>query len=190
MNTRKPVSKKLRFEVFKRDSFTCQYCGKSAPDVILEVDHIKPVCEGGKNSILNLITACRDCNRGKGKRELSNQQVVQKEKAQLDELNERRQQMEMLLRWKQELQQLVEKQIDAIEKMVLDDSKELTEKGRKDIANLIRRFSFVEVYEAAEIASYTYSWIDKRLQVLGGICYNRRKAKELGVDYYGHQKNC
>ena len=40
---RKAISKKLRFEVFKRDSFTCQYCGKSAPDVILHVDHILPV---------------------------------------------------------------------------------------------------------------------------------------------------
>ena len=29
---REPISKKLRFEVFKRDSFTCQYCGSKAPD--------------------------------------------------------------------------------------------------------------------------------------------------------------
>lgn len=35
------ISKRVRFDVFKRDSFKCQYCGKSAPDVILEVDHIK-----------------------------------------------------------------------------------------------------------------------------------------------------
>ena len=47
MAKRKPISKKLRFEVFKRDSFTCQYCGKSAPDVVLHIDHIKPVKEGG-----------------------------------------------------------------------------------------------------------------------------------------------
>jgi 5-methylcytosine-specific restriction endonuclease McrA len=30
--TRKALSKKLRFEVFKRDNFTCQYCGRAAPD--------------------------------------------------------------------------------------------------------------------------------------------------------------
>lgn len=29
---RKQLSKKLRFEVFKRDSFTCQYCGKKSPE--------------------------------------------------------------------------------------------------------------------------------------------------------------
>ena len=71
MAKRKTLSKKIRFEVFKRDSFTCQYCGRSAPDVILEVDHINPVANGGDNDIMNLITSCRDCNRGKGKTELS-----------------------------------------------------------------------------------------------------------------------
>lgn len=30
---RKAISKRVRFEVFKRDSFKCQYCGKCAPDV-------------------------------------------------------------------------------------------------------------------------------------------------------------
>lgn len=58
---RTPIPKKLRFEVFKRDSFKCQYCGKSAPEVVLHVDHIKPVAEGGTNEITNLITACADC---------------------------------------------------------------------------------------------------------------------------------
>lgn len=36
MSKRKSISKKLRFEVFKRDGFTCQYCGRMAPDVVLE----------------------------------------------------------------------------------------------------------------------------------------------------------
>ena len=59
------ISKRTRFEVFKRDKFTCQYCGKHPPEVILEVDHITPVAEGGTNEEANLITSCRDCNRGK-----------------------------------------------------------------------------------------------------------------------------
>lgn len=63
----KPLSKKLRFEVFKRDSFTCQYCGRRPADVVLEVDHINPRANGGDNDLLNLITACSDCNRGKSK---------------------------------------------------------------------------------------------------------------------------
>ena len=54
MAVRKAISKKLRFEVFKRDNFTCQYCGRMAPDVVLEVDHINAVANGGDNNILNL----------------------------------------------------------------------------------------------------------------------------------------
>ena len=48
---RKTLTKKTRFEVFKRDNFTCQYCGRMAPDVILEIDHISPVNCGEDNSI-------------------------------------------------------------------------------------------------------------------------------------------
>ena len=49
----------------------CQYCGFAAPDVILNVDHIKPIAADGDNDIGNLITACMECNLGKGPRELS-----------------------------------------------------------------------------------------------------------------------
>lgn len=62
---RKYISKKLRFEVFKRDAFTCQYCGAKPPEIVLVVDHIIPLLLGGKNNILNLITSCVDCNAGK-----------------------------------------------------------------------------------------------------------------------------
>lgn len=60
------LSKSLRFEVFKRDSFTCQYCGRSAPEVLLHADHIDPKANGGEDTILNLVTSCQDCNLGKG----------------------------------------------------------------------------------------------------------------------------
>lgn len=62
---RKPLSKKMRFDVFKRDGFQCQYCGTTPPAVVLEVDHIHPVSKGGKNRVDNLITSCFECNRGK-----------------------------------------------------------------------------------------------------------------------------
>ena len=69
---RKSLTKKQRFEIFKRDLFTCQYCGRTPPEIVLEIDHIVPVVNGGDNDETNLITACFDCNRGKGKRELGN----------------------------------------------------------------------------------------------------------------------
>ena len=66
MDGRKPISKRTRFEVFKRDKFTCQYCGMAAPYVTLHVDHIVPVAHGGTNDMENLVTSCMSCNLGKG----------------------------------------------------------------------------------------------------------------------------
>lgn len=63
---RTQLSKKQRFDVFKRDVFTCQYCGRTPPSIVLEVDHIIAVASGGKNEEENLVTSCFDCNRGKG----------------------------------------------------------------------------------------------------------------------------
>jgi len=57
---------KLRFEILKRDNFVCQYCGRNAPKVELQVDHIIPKGKEGKNTKENLITACAECNLGKG----------------------------------------------------------------------------------------------------------------------------
>ena len=66
MIKRKVFSKQERFQIFERDNFTCQYCGRKPPEVQLEVDHIVPLAKDGTNDEINLITACRDCNRGKG----------------------------------------------------------------------------------------------------------------------------
>ena len=43
------LSKKMRFEVFKRDAFKCQYCGGTPPAVILEIDHVDPKSGGFVN---------------------------------------------------------------------------------------------------------------------------------------------
>jgi hypothetical protein len=112
MSKRKGLSKKTRFEVFKRDSFTCQYCGKRAPEIVLACDHINPVAAGGENDILNLITACVECNAGKSDRLLSDQAVVSKQVDQLADLQERREQIEMLVEWRQGLESI---QTDATE---------------------------------------------------------------------------
>ena len=61
-----PVS--VRFDILERDQFTCRFCGKRAPETELEVDHIHPRSKGGSDATDNLVTACRDCNRGKGDR--------------------------------------------------------------------------------------------------------------------------
>lgn len=83
MPKRSPISKMRRFEVFKRDGFICQYCGQRPPAVILEIDHIISVREGGKNDEPNLITSCFDCNRGKGATSLKVAPIDLKKRAKL-----------------------------------------------------------------------------------------------------------
>ncbi len=58
--------KKLRFAIFRRDNFTCRYCGRTIEDgAKLELEHIVPISKGGDYSPLNLLTACQFCNQGK-----------------------------------------------------------------------------------------------------------------------------
>lgn len=59
------ISKRLRYEVLRRDNFTCRYCGGAAPDVPITVDHVTPTALGGTDDPTNLVTACQDCNGGK-----------------------------------------------------------------------------------------------------------------------------
>lgn len=63
--------KRLRYSrvsIFRRDNFTCQYCGQEKKRPELTVDHIIPKCKGGKSTWLNITTACRDCNWRKADR--------------------------------------------------------------------------------------------------------------------------
>lgn len=60
------LSPRQRFAILRRDNFTCTYCGRKAPDVILHVDHRVPRALGGTNAPENLCASCADCNGGKG----------------------------------------------------------------------------------------------------------------------------
>lgn len=59
------VSRRLRYEVLRRDNHSCRYCGSMAPDVKLTVDHVVPKALGGSDAADNLVTACQPCNSGK-----------------------------------------------------------------------------------------------------------------------------
>lgn len=61
-----PLTLSERVFVLNRDRRTCQLCGRKAPEVVLEIDHIIPVSKGGTNDPSNLQVLCFDCNRGKG----------------------------------------------------------------------------------------------------------------------------
>lgn len=155
---RTSLSKKLRFEVFKRDKFTCQYCGASAPEAVLHVDHIQPFSKAGTDDLLNLITACQECNSGKGARELSDDAVIQKRKGQLDELQERREQLEMMLEWQKSLINLDEIAVTKLAEIwsELVTGYALNELGLANLRKIIGRFGPEQVITAmrASVTSY------------------------------------
>ena len=74
---RKPISKRLRFEILRRDNNTCRYCGGVAPDVKLTLDHVLPVALGGTDEADNLVAACQDCNAGKSSSHPDQQIIAQ-----------------------------------------------------------------------------------------------------------------
>ena len=59
----RPQMRLTRREVFVRDHYTCQYCGKQSRD--LTIDHIFPRHRGGRHTWENLVAACRHCNHKK-----------------------------------------------------------------------------------------------------------------------------
>lgn len=189
--TRKPLSKSIRFEVFKRDKFTCQYCGRAAPDVVLHVDHIQPVAKDGDNDILNLVTACRDCNAGKSDKTLSDDSAVQKRKQQLDDLQERREQLDMMMEWHKLLIDLDSTATDNIcglwSELVSPYS--LTEIGKAGIGKLVRAYGLAEIFESMRISVNQYverkqdgtptvESVNKAFDFIGRIARNRKRIQE------------
>ncbi|HCB02606.1 MAG TPA: HNH endonuclease [Anaerolineae bacterium] len=64
----RPRVKLTRREIFRRDNYTCQYCGKH--QLNLTIDHVMPRHLGGKHIWTNLVTACSGCNHRKGGRKV------------------------------------------------------------------------------------------------------------------------
>ncbi len=63
---RQIMNEDIRYNVLRRDNFTCVLCGATAKDgAKLQVDHIIPVSKGGKTVMSNLQTLCERCNKGK-----------------------------------------------------------------------------------------------------------------------------
>ena len=162
---RKGLSQKTRFEVFKRDSFRCQYCGKSSPSVILEVDHIHPVAKGGSETdILNLITSSEECNAGKGDRLIADGSALERQVLQLREINERREQLELLLTWKEELTNLSEITLSAVVNAWNHEVHpwELSETGKKSLQKLITKYGAEKLLNAIQSSCSTYIKRDKK----------------------------
>jgi len=173
--SRKPLSKSVRFEVFKRDRFTCQYCGAKAPDVVLHVDHIHPVSEGGSNDIMNLVAACASCNGGKGARLLADSSAVERQRRQIEEMQERREQLEMMLLWRDAEQSQFEDAVNIVdERLLARTGWALSENSRLAIRRLLKRYSIAEVLAGLDEA------IDRHAVFSKGAATRRSASEVIG----------
>ena len=59
-----------RRNLFRRDQYTCQYCGKQGSADDLSIDHVIPRASGGSGTWTNCVVACRRCNERKADRTL------------------------------------------------------------------------------------------------------------------------
>lgn len=182
------ISRKLRFEVFKRDAFTCQYCGCKAPDVVLQVDHIKPKSKAGTDDILNLVTSCSECNAGKSNRELSDHEVIRQKRKQLEELQARKEQLEMMFEWQKGLLDLEAETLNRLASYwtSLTPGFSLNDRGRKDLRQLLIRFgaqavmaamkTSAEQYLQSEAGKLTQDSVELAWKRVGGICRMRESS--------------
>lgn len=172
MNERASIGKSVRFKVFKRDAFSCQYCGATPPSVVLEIDHIHPVSKGGKNSLDNLITACFSCNRGKSAGLLSDVPKSILDKA--TEIKEREAQLKGYTKILQDKADRIERECWAVA-AAIEGVENVDSYNRKDLAS-IRRFledlSVVEVIYAAEVALAKFPYkTSKTFRYFCGVCW-------------------
>lgn len=174
---RKAISAGVRFSIFKRDLFTCQYCGAHPPAAILHVDHIVAVSSGGGNDDDNLVTSCSTCNGGKGAKSLDDiplslsekaKRVAESEKQLLGYqavMDAKRDRLEMEL-WR------VAEEIDT------GSSEAGMDRGwTQGIRSFISRLGFDDVFDAAQVARGRFPRGGARtFKYFCGICW--RKVNE------------
>lgn len=182
MVKRKQLSKKVRFEVFKRDSFTCQYCGAVPPSVILEVDHVIPVASDGDNEIDNLVTSCFDCNRGKGARSLNS--IPQSLVIKTEVMIEKEDQLKEFKKLKSRVKARQTRQVNKVANVFSDffEERELTDKSKRSIrAQFLPNLDIETLVENMEMACDRKSNSPQgAFKYFCGICWNMIKANDNG----------
>ena len=177
---RRPMSKKLRFEVFKRDGFVCQYCGAAPPGAVLEIDHIDPVSSGGGDEEGNLVTACFDCNRGKAARDLSvAPEALSARAARIAEAEEQLAGYREIMRRRDE-----RKEDDAWEVVTALEGVAKTRTVRLNtVIRFLERMPLHEVLDAARVAMRTKPYSDpQRFKYFCGVCWRKIERAESGAD--------
>lgn len=164
------LSKKLRFEVFKRDRFACQYCGQTPPAVKLHVDHILAVAGGGTNEADNLVTACENCNLGKGARPLD--ATAEPLMARAADAAERQEQLSAYRALLDEKREQLDRDSWAVVDVLEPGAESFDRRNMTSIRRFIEQLGFYPVLGAAERAyQVVRSSPSGRFRYFCGICW-------------------
>lgn len=178
------ISKKIRFEVFKRDGFKCAYCGQSPPQVILEIDHVEAVSKGGNSDINNLITSCFDCNRGKSNIPL--EKIPPQLSDNLEVLREKETQLKEYRKFIKKIQERENKDVEYISKIYAGFYGWQWTENFKSVS--LKRFlsdlPLHEVENALQITMAkflskedTEEFVNKATNYFCGICWNKIRSR-------------
>lgn len=175
---RKPISKRVRFEVFKRDRFMCQYCGQTPPAVVLEVDHVLPVSAGGTNALHNLVSACFDCNRGKAAGLLSS--VPESVAVQAELAAEKIAQVKAFDRLIKAQRKLEEAQINEVEDAfrVYFPRHGFAPKFRQSVRVFLQKLPAHQVVDHMHLACGRISNMNDATKYFCGICWKQIKGQQ------------
>jgi len=174
---RKQITKKQRFDIFKRDSFTCQYCGSKPPSVVLEVDHVIPVASGGDNQEENLLTSCFDCNRGKGARLLSDAPDAVANKIAIK--NEKAAQLKAFEKLLKQQKELLNKKIAVVEHAFASETEcSFTPKFSRSVGFFFEKLPEPIVLDCMDIALNEHNDPEIILKYFCGCCWNRIREAE------------
>jgi len=168
------LSKRTRFEVFKRDGFTCAYCGRKPPVVTLQVDHILAKSRGGSFSRENLITACFDCNAGKSNVPLTAIPEVLREKR--ARLQEQQDQVRAYNRLLESIDRTTRKSIEEISAAYTSSfpGYELTDQFKNSsLRRFLAKLPKVELINAMIKASTRFRNRDDAIKYFCGICWSK-----------------
>lgn len=176
---RKTISKGLRFEVFKRDRFTCVYCGAHPPAVKLHIDHVTAVANGGTNDIDNLVAACEGCNLGKSATPLDAVPMSMADKA--ADVREREEQLAGYAEVMEAKRDRLEGETWRIAE-TLDpgcSKRGFNRADLKSISQFIERIGLYEVLDAAEMTAARKSRFSvAAFRYFCGICWNKTRKLE------------
>lgn len=201
MDVTDPVYKRIKFEVFEKDSFKCQVCGAVAPNVNLTLHRLQnnQQAENWLDPAF-LTTFCESCQRKNSSQESAN--TVNNGHLSLNALEERLEQLKMLINWRKGMIKIRKRQLASLVEFwqELVPSIFLSEVHKKTLLSCISKYSSEDIKEAMRLAVQEFIVVHQDGSIardsfqmafanIPEICYRKtkvRKTREAEELYHIH----